>query len=145
MTKTRYHRLTAPGTLGVLVGCFWLTALPQAVAQEKVGATKATTQPAKPSTAARAVTAQQASRTYPATAQPGATRSVRSPGARRARKPAGVPAPTVVLKPGEVPAIKFDTPTYDFGRMRAGPDVTHDFWFTNTGTGPLEILKVRPG
>jgi hypothetical protein len=56
-----------------------------------------------------------------------------------------VPEPTVVLKPGEVPAIKFDITTYDFGRIRAGGDVIHDFWFTNTGTGPLEILRVKPG
>jgi hypothetical protein len=148
MTKTRYHRLTAPVTLGALVGCFWLTALPQAVAQEKAGATKATTQPAtpsKPSTAAKASTAQHTSRTYPVAAQPGAARSARSPGARPAKRVAGIPEPTVVLKPGEMPAIKFDTPVYDFGRVRAGPDVVHDFWFTNTGTGPLEILKVRPG
>jgi hypothetical protein len=63
-----------------------------------------------------------------------------------AGKPASdVPAPTVVLKPGEVPAITFDTQTWDWGRIRSGPDVAHDFWFTNTGTGPLEILKVRPG
>lgn len=53
-------------------------------------------------------------------------------------------APTVVLKPGEVPAIKFDTPTFNFGRVRSGTDVNHDFWFTNTGTGPLELLSVRP-
>ncbi len=57
----------------------------------------------------------------------------------------GIPKPTVVLKPGEVPAIKFDVPIYDFGRVRAGEDVIHDFWFTNTGTGPLEILRVKPG
>ena len=55
------------------------------------------------------------------------------------------PKPTVVLKPGEVPKIEFDTPTYDFGRVKAGQTITHDFWFTNTGTGPLEILQVRPG
>lgn len=55
-----------------------------------------------------------------------------------------IPAPTVVLKEGEVPAIKFDTPTYEFGRVRSGQEVVHDFWFTNTGTGPVEILKVRP-
>lgn len=62
-----------------------------------------------------------------------------------AAHPAGdIPAPTVTLKPGEVPAIKFDTPIYDFGRIRAGQDVVHDFWFTNTGTGPLELLRVRP-
>jgi len=65
-------------------------------------------------------------------------------GARKSRG-RGIPKPTVVLKPGEVPAIKFDLPTYDFGRVRAGEEVIHDFWFTNTGTGPLEILRVRPG
>lgn len=52
--------------------------------------------------------------------------------------------PTVVLKPGEVPGIKFDTPEYEFGRVRAGKDIIHDFWFTNTGTGPLELLRVKP-
>ncbi len=64
--------------------------------------------------------------------------------AQPARPGATVPAPTVVLKPGEVPAIRFDTPIYDFGLVRAGPDIIHDFWFTNTGTGPLEILSVKP-
>lgn len=57
---------------------------------------------------------------------------------------ADIPPATVTLKPGEVPAIKFDTPIYDFGRIRAGQDVVHDFWFSNTGTGPLELLRVRP-
>lgn len=55
-----------------------------------------------------------------------------------------IPAPTVQLKEGEVPGVKFDTPTYEFGRVRSGQEIVHDFWFTNTGTGPLEILKVRP-
>jgi len=40
--------------------------------------------------------------------------------------------------------IEFDTPTYDFGRIKAGIDVSHDFWFTNTGSGPLEIISVKP-
>ena len=71
--------------------------------------------------------------------------SVNRPAKSGGKRPSNIPKPTVVLKPGEVPAIKFDTPVYDFGSMRAGPDVEHDFWFTNTGTGPLEILKVRPG
>ncbi len=55
-----------------------------------------------------------------------------------------VPKPTVVLKPGEMPGIKFDTMIYDFGRIRAGSDVIHEYWFTNTGNGPLEILSVKP-
>jgi hypothetical protein len=56
-----------------------------------------------------------------------------------------IPEPTVTLKPGEVPGIKFDMETYDFGRIQAGGDVIHDFWFTNTGNGALEILRVKPG
>jgi hypothetical protein len=55
------------------------------------------------------------------------------------------PKPTVVLKPGEVPDIKFDEPTWEFGRVKAGTDLTHEFVFKNTGTGPLEILEVKPG
>jgi hypothetical protein len=60
------------------------------------------------------------------------------------KKAIGVPEPTVVLKPGEVPAVKFDQPNYDFGRIPAGTAVRLDFWFTNAGNGPLEILKVQP-
>ena len=55
-----------------------------------------------------------------------------------------IPRPTVELKPGEVPAIKFDTADYDFGRVPAGQQVLHDYWFANTGSGPLEILSVKP-
>ena len=66
--------------------------------------------------------------------------------AKPAAKPKkGIPEPTVVLKPGEVPGIKFDQATFDFGRIRAGEDVQHDYWFENTGNGPLELLRVKPG
>lgn len=54
------------------------------------------------------------------------------------------PIPTVQLKPGELPQIKFDEPIFDFGRVPSGKDVLHDYWFTNTGTGPLEILLIKP-
>jgi hypothetical protein len=57
--------------------------------------------------------------------------------------PAG-PTPTVTLKPGEEPKVEFDTPIYDFGKMKTGKDIEHDFWFHNTGTGPLEIVQVKP-
>jgi len=57
----------------------------------------------------------------------------------------GIPEPTVVLKPGEVPGILFKQPTYDFGRARSKTQVAHEFEFTNTGNGPLEILQVKPG
>jgi len=56
----------------------------------------------------------------------------------------GIPAPTVVLKPGEVPKIEFDNPNYNIGRIPAGGEIIHDFWFTNTGTGPLEIVMFKP-
>jgi hypothetical protein len=59
-------------------------------------------------------------------------------------RPPDVPAPTVVNKPGEIPKVKFETPIYDFGKIRAGEDIRKDFVFTNTGNGKLEILKVRP-
>lgn len=61
------------------------------------------------------------------------------------RKDEGVPKPTVVLKPGEIPAISFPEAAWDFGRVKAGTELTHEFVFTNTGNGPLELLQVRPG
>jgi hypothetical protein len=61
------------------------------------------------------------------------------------KQPPAIPKPTVVLKPGEVPAIKFDNRVHEFGRKRAGEEVRHEFVFTNTGTGPLEITSVKPG
>ena len=63
----------------------------------------------------------------------------------RPRKGSAVPEPTVVLHPGEVPIIKFDSSVFDFGRVRAGTPVKHDFVFTNTGNGTLEILKAKAG
>ncbi len=84
------------------------------------------------------------------TAQPAQTVQVQPPTSAPASQAvkAGqpqVPQPTVVLKPGEVPGIAFKEPAYDFGRVRSGTDVTHDFEFTNTGNGPLEILQVKSG
>lgn len=68
------------------------------------------------------------------------------PGARPpAQQPQGAtPAPTVQLKPGEVPKAEFDTPIYDFGKAKTGKDIEHDFWFHNTGNGPLELVSVKP-
>ena len=68
---------------------------------------------------------------------------VLQPGTAAHAQPA-IPEPTVQLKPGEIPAVKFDVPDYDFGKISAGQEVLHDFWFTNTGNGPLEILSVKP-
>ena len=38
----------------------------------------------------------------------------------------------------------FWSAVWDFGRVKAGLEINHEFWFTNTGNGPLEILKVQP-
>jgi hypothetical protein len=42
------------------------------------------------------------------------------------------------------PRIKFDSTSHDFGKVRAGENVKHEFVFTNTGDGVLEIKEVRP-
>ncbi len=73
---------------------------------------------------------------------------VSAPASDPAVKPAPlneIPKPTVVLNAGEVPAVVFKEPTHDFGRVRSGTDIAQDFEFANTGTGPLEILLVKPG
>lgn len=61
------------------------------------------------------------------------------------RNGVAIPEPTVQLKPGEVPKAVFETPVYDFGKAKAGTEVVHDYKFKNEGTGPLEILRVKPG
>lgn len=75
----------------------------------------------------------------PAQQQPELTPKILNPSSQT------IPEPTVQLKPGEVPAIKFDTPAFSFGRVMAGKPIECVYYFTNTGNGPLEILKVRPG
>ena len=69
----------------------------------------------------------------------------KAPSRAKPKRGPAIPKPTVVLHPGEVPNIKFESPVYDFGRVRAGTLVKHDFVFTNTGNGTLEILKAKAG
>lgn len=45
--------------------------------------------------------------------------------------------------PSGGPQIKFDDPKYNFGFIREGEVVKHDFTFTNTGDVPLIITKVE--
>lgn len=40
--------------------------------------------------------------------------------------------------------LRVDAPTYDFGRMREGGIVRHDFRITNSGTAPLQLFDVNP-
>jgi len=164
MRTNRRYRWWTPMMLGVLAGIFLLTATRGVWAQEKTNAAKSTAEKAQPQeTKVKA----DVKKIQPANAvkdkktpvqketQMGPTRTVkpmpksikaqRGQAKTSSKRVKGIPQPTITLKPGEVPAIKFDTPVYDFGNIRSGPDVVHDYWFTNTGTGPLEILKVRPG
>ena len=39
----------------------------------------------------------------------------------------------------DAPVMKFEKPTYDFGKIKSGDKVTNDFKFTNTGKSPLII------
>ena len=127
------------GILGslALVALFAATAAAQSPTADVQGATKAspaqaqpTTQPAAPSV----VPPQQGRQVFKA-----------NTGAGPSKPAIATPTPTVTLKPGEIPKIQFDTPIYDFGRVKAGGDVEHDYWFTNSGNGTLEILAVKPG
>jgi hypothetical protein len=152
MMKNKCLRLATPASLGVLASVFLLSSARGTMAQDQAesaeASTKLSAKVVRPTDANAAPSQRQG---FVGPVQP-PSRPGKAPRSRavttakpRKRKAAGVPKATVVLKPGEVPAIKFDTPDYDFGRVQSGPDIIHDFWFTNTGTGPLEILKVKPG
>lgn len=151
MLTSKHRKLAARMGLFVLAGIVILGVAVGAFAQQPPPpnpqpnappnqAAKLTAKSAPP-TAAMATRMQQPEFVGPPA--PGSPHTMTPPGA--AKPASDVPQPTVVLKPGEVPAIKFDQADWDFGRIPAGPEISHDFWFTNTGTGPLEILKVRPG
>jgi|CXWL01.1.fsa_nt_gi hypothetical protein len=74
-----------------------------------------------------------------------AERGSLTPGAQhKLEQGADEPKPSVVLAPGQVPLVVFDTPTFDAGRIKSGQEIIHDYWFTNKGNGPLEIIDVRP-
>ena len=54
--------------------------------------------------------------------------------------------PTVPAPPPEAsaaPEIRFAAPIHDFGRVVSGAVLRHDFYFTNTGLGVLEISNVH--
>jgi hypothetical protein len=138
MRKDRRFRWRTAASLVLavfIVAALQSTAMAQ---QDQINATKATAQP-KPAGDVKPVVVQP-----PAKPQVGPPAPAETIPARGGKPGAAAPQPTVQLKPGEVPGIKFDTPTYDFGRVPAGQDVLHDFWFTNTGNGPLEILAAKP-
>ncbi|MCX6923821.1 MAG: DUF1573 domain-containing protein [Verrucomicrobia bacterium] len=55
------------------------------------------------------------------------------------------PAAPVPVQPTNAPKIQFALTTYDFGKVKQGEIVKHDYIFTNTGVATLEILQVKPG
>lgn len=48
-----------------------------------------------------------------------------------------------VKNTGGAPKIRFDSDTYDFGRIIEGKEIDHRFTFTNTGSAPLVIKDVK--
>lgn len=77
--------------------------------------------------------------------QPGtplATPPVAAPAATPAKAPAA--APVVKAAPGTFPVISCDQPTFEFGSRDNSEKVDHTFVIKNTGTGVLNIGKVKP-
>jgi len=52
-------------------------------------------------------------------------------------------APTLI-SPDAGGRIVFENPVHDFGRVKAGDVVKHEFIFTNTGMATLEVTHVQP-
>jgi ribosomal protein L30E len=48
---------------------------------------------------------------------------------------------TTTANAANLPVMKFDKESYDFGKIRQGAKVTYDFKFTNTGNSPLIITS----
>jgi hypothetical protein len=64
--------------------------------------------------------------------------------AQQAPAPAA-PAPTAPVTIGAIgPKIQFQTPVYDFGKVKSGDPVKHTFIFTNTGDELLILTNVQP-
>ena len=53
--------------------------------------------------------------------------------------------PSPVDKPAGVPTIVFESLAHDFGTAQPNTPLTHNFVFTNQGTAPLLIEKVKAG
>ena len=54
-----------------------------------------------------------------------------------------IAAPAASSENKNAPDIKFDIETYDFGTIKQGDKVTHDFEFVNTGKEPLIITEAH--
>src|SRR5216110_2475601 len=56
-----------------------------------------------------------------------------------------LPAATISPPGASGAKIQFAEATFDFGKVKGGEVVRHDFVFTNNGTAALEIKDVRSG
>ncbi|MEN6486653.1 MAG: DUF1573 domain-containing protein [Syntrophobacteraceae bacterium] len=63
-----------------------------------------------------------------------------APAAEEASQQAAPPAPPQQ----EPPKMAIAQPVFDFGEVMEGGEVEHDYIFTNTGKGPLQVTEVRP-
>jgi hypothetical protein len=66
------------------------------------------------------------------------------PLAPTAQPAAATPAPPLTIS-AIGPKIVFETPVYDFGRVKAGEVIKHTYIFTNTGDDLLILTNVQPG
>lgn len=64
-------------------------------------------------------------------------------GAHAATGVGAIPAGVGETRNFSGPGVVFDTPVHDYGRVMSGPNVAHDFWFTNPGTDVLRVTNVR--
>jgi hypothetical protein len=75
----------------------------------------------------------------------GGTVLVRADGPVPGAPPTATPPTATAAPAASGSKIQFETPTYDFGKAKAGDPIKHTFVFTNTGCETLEINNVRPG
>lgn len=61
-------------------------------------------------------------------------------------QPAAPKQPAYMEKAADMPqtTIKFAEPSHDFGKIKQGDIAKHTFRFTNTGTEPLVLTRVKP-
>jgi hypothetical protein len=59
-------------------------------------------------------------------------------------QPAPAPPAAAAATNAPGPKIQFETPVYDFGRVKAGEPARHTYVFTNTGDALLIINSVQP-
>ncbi|GAB6097732.1 hypothetical protein JCM14469_39860 [Desulfatiferula olefinivorans] len=56
-----------------------------------------------------------------------------------------VPETPAAISDASLPRAHVPAPVFTFDSVLEGVTVTHDYVIQNTGTGPLEIVKVNPG